>query len=99
MPQTTMDSPARRFVQLCSCCADADAVTEPFHGPIFRATLGMDDIRASYEQTTADGIEFLRPAMSVEVTGTPVPVMWITFIADPDGVPFEFVRRSRAAFR
>lgn len=72
---------------------------EPYHAGLFRAALGVDDTRASYEHLTGTGAVFDRPPMRVELTGTPVPDMWITFISDPDGIPYEFVQRPRAAFR
>jgi catechol 2,3-dioxygenase-like lactoylglutathione lyase family enzyme len=72
---------------------------EPFHRGIFRAALGVDDTRASYDHMTSTGSVFLRPPMEVELTGTPVPDMWITFIADPNNIAYEFVQRPRSAFR
>ncbi len=72
---------------------------EPWHAGIFRAALGVDDTRASYTYLTGTGAVFDRPPMEVELSGTPVPDMWITFISDPDGIPYEFVQRPRSAFR
>jgi catechol 2,3-dioxygenase-like lactoylglutathione lyase family enzyme len=88
-----------RLVQWNSPAAHGHHPTDPFHAGLFRAALGVDDTRASYEYLTGAGETFLRPPMSVELSGTPVPDMWITFIADPDGVPYEFVQRPRSAFR
>jgi glyoxylase I family protein len=73
--------------------------TEPNHSGLFRTALGVDDTRASYEYMMSQGAVFDRPPMAVELTGTPVPDMWITFISDPDGIPYEFVQRPRSAFR
>jgi catechol 2,3-dioxygenase-like lactoylglutathione lyase family enzyme len=72
---------------------------EPFHAGIFRAALGVDDTRASYDHLTGAGAVFDRPPMAVELSGTPVPDMWITFISDPNGIPYEFVQRPRSVFR
>ena len=72
---------------------------EPNHAGIFRAALGVDDTRQSYASMSRDGATFDRPPMEVELAGTPVPEMWITFISDPDGIPYEFVQRPRSAFR
>jgi catechol 2,3-dioxygenase-like lactoylglutathione lyase family enzyme len=72
---------------------------EPYHAGIFRAALGVDDTRASYDYLTGTGAEFDRPPMQVELSGTPVPDMWITFISDPNSIPYEFVQRPRAIFR
>jgi catechol 2,3-dioxygenase-like lactoylglutathione lyase family enzyme len=69
------------------------------HAGLFRAALGVDDTRASLAALTALGFTFDRHARLVELKGTPVPDMWITFISDPDGIPFEFVQRPRSAFR
>jgi glyoxylase I family protein len=72
---------------------------DPFHAGIFRAALGVDDTRASYEYMTTNGAVFDRPPMEVELSGTKVPDMWITFISDPNGIPYEFVQRPRSIFR
>lgn len=73
--------------------------TDPFHAGIFRAALGVDDTRASHDYLTGTGATFDRPPMQVELSGTPVPDMWITFISDPNGIPYEFVQRPRSSFR
>ena len=72
---------------------------EPNHAGLFRAALGVDDTRASYEAMSAGGWVFDRPPTSVALTGTPVPDMWICFLSDPDGIPYELVERPRASFR
>jgi catechol 2,3-dioxygenase-like lactoylglutathione lyase family enzyme len=72
---------------------------EPNHAGWFRAALGVDDTQGSYDAMSAEGWEFLRAPMLVELTGTPVPDMWICFTADPNGVAYEFVQRPRSAFR
>jgi catechol 2,3-dioxygenase-like lactoylglutathione lyase family enzyme len=74
-------------------------VDEPYHAGLFRTAVGVDDTRASYEAMSAAGVTFDRAPMSIELRGTPVPDMWICFVSDPDGVPFEFVERPRSAFR
>jgi len=74
-------------------------VSEPNHAGLYRTAVGVDDTQASYEAMRAAGVTFDRPPMSVELRGTPVPDMWICFLSDPDGVPFEFVGRPRSAFR
>jgi len=72
---------------------------EPNHAGLFRTAVGVEDTRAAYEAMSAAGWTFDRAPMSVELKGTPVPDMWICFISDPDGVPFEFVERPSSAFR
>ncbi len=72
---------------------------QPNHAGIYRVALGVDDTRASKAALEAVGLVFDRHAREVELKGTPVPDMWITFISDPDGIPYEFVQRPRSAFR
>lgn len=73
-------------------------VAEANHAGLFRAALAVDDTRGAHDAMVAAGWEFERPPMEVELHGTPVPDMWICFLSDPDGVPFEFVERPRSAF-
>jgi len=72
---------------------------DPNHVGLYRAAVGVDDTRASYEALCAAGWTFDRAPMPIELRGTPVPDMWICFLSDPDGVPFELVERPREAFR
>jgi catechol 2,3-dioxygenase-like lactoylglutathione lyase family enzyme len=88
-----------RLVQYDEPASHGRHYTEPYHAGIFRAALGVDDTRASYDYLTGTGAVFDRPPMQVELSGTPVPDMWITFISDPNGIPYEFVQRPRSAFR
>jgi catechol 2,3-dioxygenase-like lactoylglutathione lyase family enzyme len=60
--------------------------------------VGVDDTREAYEAMLAEGWEFDRAPTAISLQGTPVPTMWICFLSDPDGIPFEFVQRPRAAF-
>jgi catechol 2,3-dioxygenase-like lactoylglutathione lyase family enzyme len=73
--------------------------SDPNRAGLFRTAVGVDDTRSAHAAMTAAGWTFDRAPMSVELTGTPVPDMWICFLSDPDGVPFEFVGRPRSAFR
>ena len=66
---------------------------------LYRTAVGVDDTRASYREFLDAGWEFQREPRQVELEGTAVPDMWICFLDDPDGVPFEFVQRPRDAFR
>jgi catechol 2,3-dioxygenase-like lactoylglutathione lyase family enzyme len=72
---------------------------EAYHAGIFRIALGVDDTRASHDALVASGLRFDRAPLLIELKGTPVPDMWICFLSDPDGVPYEFVQRPRDAFR
>lgn len=73
-------------------------VSEPYHAGLFRTAVAVDDTMASYQAMAAAGWTFDRAPMAVELHGTPVPDMWICFLSDPDGVPFELVERPRSAF-
>jgi catechol 2,3-dioxygenase-like lactoylglutathione lyase family enzyme len=88
-----------RLVQYQDPPSHGHHYTEPYHAGIFRAALGVDDTRASYDYLKGTGAVFDRPPMQVELSGTAVPDMWITFISDPNGIPYEFVQRPRSAFR
>lgn len=88
-----------RLIQWHNPAGHGHHPAEPYHAGIFRAALGVDDTRASYEYLTGTGEQFDRPPMQVELAGTPVPDMWITFISDPDAIPYEFVQRPRNIFR
>jgi catechol 2,3-dioxygenase-like lactoylglutathione lyase family enzyme len=74
-------------------------VRDPNHAGLYRAAVAVDDTRAAYGELLAAGWQFDRPPVEVELHGTPVPDMWICFLSDPDGIPFEFVGRPRAQFR
>ena len=71
----------------------------PNSAGLYRAAVGVEDTNASYDAMTAAGWSFDRAPMRVELAGTPGPPMWICFLSDPDGVPFELVERPRSAFR
>ena len=71
----------------------------PNHAGLYRAAVGVDDTRAAHDGLVAAGVVFDHPPVEVALNGTPVPDMWIAFLRDPDGVPFEFVQRPRSAFR
>jgi catechol 2,3-dioxygenase-like lactoylglutathione lyase family enzyme len=71
---------------------------EPYHAGLWRVAVGVDDTREAYEAMLAEGWEFDRAPTAISLQGTPVPTMWICFLSDPDGIPFEFVQRPRAAF-
>lgn len=66
---------------------------------LYRTAVGVDDTRVSYDEFRTAGWVFEREPRQVELEGTAVPDMWICFLNDPDGVPFEFVQRPRSAFR
>jgi catechol 2,3-dioxygenase-like lactoylglutathione lyase family enzyme len=72
---------------------------QPNHAGLYRVALCVDDTRASYTAMSAAGWTFDRPPVAVKLDGTSVPLMWICFVTDPDGIPYEFVERPRSAFR
>ena len=69
------------------------------HRGIYRAAVCVDDTRDAYATLTNAGIVFDNPPLYVELTGTPVPDMWIAFLRDPDGCAIELVERPRNAFK
>lgn len=69
------------------------------HRGIYRVAVGVDDTRAAARALEAAGVPITRQPELLELAGTPVPDMWIAFLADPDGVPVELVERPRSAFR
>jgi catechol 2,3-dioxygenase-like lactoylglutathione lyase family enzyme len=71
---------------------------QPNHAGLYRVALCVDDTRASYWAMSRTGWRFDRPPVAVKLDGTPVPTMWICFLSDPDGIPYEFVERPRSAF-
>ena len=73
--------------------------SEPYHAGLYRAALGVDDTRAAYASMATAGVTFDLEPVEVELAGTPVPDMWICFLSDPDGVPYELVERPRSSFR
>jgi catechol 2,3-dioxygenase-like lactoylglutathione lyase family enzyme len=94
------DEPFRlQLVQWHAPASHGRHYDRPFHAGLYRAALCVDDTRAAYASMSAAGAEFDRPPLEVELSGTPVPDMWITFISDPDGIPWEFVQRPRSAFK
>jgi catechol 2,3-dioxygenase-like lactoylglutathione lyase family enzyme len=72
---------------------------QPNHAGLYRVALCVDDTRASHREMSAAGWTFDRPPVPVTLTGTPVPEMWICFLTDPDGIPYELVERPPSAFR
>ncbi len=69
------------------------------HRGIYRVAVGVDDTRAATRELEAAGVVVVRQPELLELKGTAVPDMWISFLTDPDGVPVELVERPRSAFR
>ena len=72
---------------------------QPNHAGLYRVALCVDDTRATYSAMSRAGWEFDLMPVAVELDGTAVPMMWICFLSDPDGMPYELVERPRSAFR
>ena len=102
----------RRFGSGCRtsrskrCCSSGDRLRRTAAMSPSRTTPGSTGPRsgsttraASYAAMSAAGWVFEREPTSILLTGTPVPEMWISFLADPDGVALELVERPRSAFR
>jgi catechol 2,3-dioxygenase-like lactoylglutathione lyase family enzyme len=73
--------------------------SQPNHAGLYRVALCVDDTRASYTVMSGAGLQFDRPPVAVKLDGTAVPLMWVCFLSDPDGIAYEFVERPRSAFR
>jgi catechol 2,3-dioxygenase-like lactoylglutathione lyase family enzyme len=72
---------------------------EANHRGMYRTAICVDDTRAAHRLLVDRGWTFDAAPEVVELQGTPVPDMWIAFLSDPDGLPYEFVERPRSAFR
>jgi len=68
------------------------------HRGVYRLALGVEDTRASTEQLVAAGWTPAGGPSLIELPGTKVPDMWITFFRDPDGIVVQLVERARDAF-
>ena len=68
------------------------------HRGLYRFAIAVDDTRAAYD-ALAERWSLSSPPRLVTLGGTPVPDMWIAFLADPDGLVVELVERPRSAFR
>ena len=89
----------QRIVSAMAAKLEASVERDPNHAGLFRTAIGVDDTRAAHRAMSAAGWTFDRAPMRIELKGTLVPDMWICFLSDPDGVPFELVERPRSAFR
>jgi catechol 2,3-dioxygenase-like lactoylglutathione lyase family enzyme len=68
------------------------------HRGIYRLALGVEDARESTAQLVDAGWTPASEPNLIELPGTKVPAMWITFFADPDGIVVQLVERARDAF-
>jgi len=68
------------------------------HRGLYRLALGVEDTRAATRRLVASGWTPTSEPSLIELPGTKVPDMWITFLADPDGIVVQLVERERAAF-
>ncbi len=71
---------------------------EANHAGLYRVALRVTDIRECLAELAAAGVVAERGPTLVALPGTPVPDLWVAFVHDPDGVPFELVQRPREAF-
>ena len=63
-----------------------------FHRGLFRMALSVDDVYESVERVSSDVVTVPSPTR-IELPGTPLGELWISFLRDPDGVIVEFVPR------
>jgi catechol 2,3-dioxygenase-like lactoylglutathione lyase family enzyme len=68
------------------------------HRGIYRLALGVEDTRAATKVLVDAGCTPTAPPNLIELPGTKVPDMWISFFEDPDGVVVQLVERKRDAF-
>lgn len=68
------------------------------HRGLYRLALGVEDTRAATDVLAGAGWEPTAPPNLIELPGTKVPDMWITFFRDPDGIVVQLVERARDAF-
>ena len=63
-----------------------------FQRGLFRMALSVDDVQKSVERLSSDVVA-VPPPTRIELPGTPLGVLWISFLRDPDGVIVELVPR------
>ncbi len=68
------------------------------HRGLYRLALGVEDTRTATDVLVAAGWTPTAPPNLIELPGTKVPDMWITFFRDPDGIVVQLVERARDAF-
>lgn len=68
------------------------------HRGLYRLALGVEDTRAATQRLVDAGWAPTAPPSLIELPGTKVPDMWITFFEDPDGIVVQLVERARDAF-
>jgi catechol 2,3-dioxygenase-like lactoylglutathione lyase family enzyme len=94
------DEPLRMILmQGIEPASEGHAYDRANHRGLYRIAIGVDDTRAAFETLGQAGFNFTDGPRLTELSGTPVPDMWIAFTRDPDGIPVEFVQRPRSAFR
>ncbi len=71
---------------------------EANHRGLYRLALGVADTRAATATLVAAGWTPNAPPNLIELPGTKVPDMWITFFTDPDGIVVQLVERAPDAF-
>lgn len=95
--------PDEPFELLLHCWREPSSFGEPYpmanHRGMYRTAICVDDTRAAHQVLLDEGWTFDAAPEQVELRDTPVPDMWIAFLSDPDGLPFELVERPRTAFR
>ncbi|HWW54542.1 MAG TPA: VOC family protein [Acidimicrobiales bacterium] len=94
------DEPTRllliRWIQPASTGTSYDRAN---HRGWYRLAIAVDDTQQAYQSLSAAGWNFTDPPRLTQLSGTPVPDMWIAFTRDPNNIPVELVQRPRSAFR
>jgi catechol 2,3-dioxygenase-like lactoylglutathione lyase family enzyme len=71
----------------------------PNHAGLFRCALHVYDTIAATEAMKAAGTEFVRGPINITLNVAAQIDMWLSFLADPDGILYEFVGRPPSALK
>ncbi|MGD9795918.1 MAG: VOC family protein, partial [Acidimicrobiia bacterium] len=71
----------------------------PNHAGLFRCALHVYDTIAATEAMKANGTEFVRGPINITLNVAAQIDMWLSFLADPDGILYEFVGRPAEQFK
>ncbi|MCU1344263.1 MAG: hypothetical protein JWL70_529, partial [Acidimicrobiia bacterium] len=71
----------------------------PNHAGLFRCALHVYDTIATTEAMKGAGTEFVRGPINITLNVAAQIDMWLSFLADPDGILYEFVGRPPSALK
>jgi catechol 2,3-dioxygenase-like lactoylglutathione lyase family enzyme len=80
--------------------ADSEpAFFEPYHAGLFRSALATDSVADAFERLSGEGRIDGAEIHEWDLANTPVGLLKLLIMRDPDGVMVEFVERDRSIFR